>query len=370
MPPTDQSRGLLLILVLALGAVAACGGPGRTPVAVVVQAEGSLLAPVGQARAALRPAIDHAVGLSVAVAQRGRIIWSEAYGYQDLAARAPATPATTFRLYSLAKPMTAVAAARLVERGQLDLQAPVQRYLPDFPDKGTPITTMHLGQHTSGIRHYRDDAEARSRRHCRTVSEAVALFRDDPLVHAPGAGETYSSWGYVLLSALVETIAGQTYPDAMGTLVFAPLAITSLAMDDPTRELPARSKFYEALGDDFAEAEPVDNTCKWGAGGWVGSAEDVARFGLSLVEGTLLQPPTRQLLRANQAVYRAQGWSTGGMAFLIVDDSHDLSIVILSNTAGEAVGTALQRAMGEIHAIFTAMPGAASRLSSSRELRR
>lgn len=337
---------------MLVAAVLGCSGHSQQPVVVGVQPEPPIHDRVSRARQVLAPAVTSAVGVSVAVAHRGALIWSEAHGYRNLEERLPATPSTTFRFYSVAKPMTAVGAARLVELGRLALDAPVQRYLPDFPDKGAAITTMHLGTHTSGVRHYRDDAEARSTLHCTTVAEAVRLFRDDPLVHPPGTGETYSSWGYVLLSAVVEAVAGQSYPDAMSQLVFAPLGIGSLAIDDPTRSIPSRSRFYAQTSSGFAQAEPVDNTCKWGAGGWVGTAEDVARFGLSLVDDSLLQPETRQLLRSGQTVYRAQGWGAGGMAFLLVDDAHDLSIALLSNTTGEATGAALQRALSELHAIF------------------
>jgi CubicO group peptidase (beta-lactamase class C family) len=88
-----------------------------------------------------------------------------------------------------------------MEQRKLDPAAPIQRYVPGFPDKGAPITALQLAEHTSGIRHYAGDDEARSQRHCADVTAAMEIFADDPLVHAPGRRETYSSWGYVLLSA-------------------------------------------------------------------------------------------------------------------------------------------------------------------------
>lgn len=349
----ENAYAFLFVLFTAACAPPA-GGPPSTP---GVEPAGELGEEVSEARALLHRLAEQAVGLSVAVARGGEIVWSEAYGYSELEGRRAATPETIFRLYSISKPMTAAAAARLLERGALDPNAPVQRYVPDFPDKGVPITLMQLATHTSGIRHYANQAEARSQRHCEDVAEALKIFAGDPLVHSPGAKETYSSWGYVLLSAVLEGATEKPYQEAMEDLVFQPLDLDSLWIDDPHRELPARASFYrEVAPGEFASAEEVDNTCKWGAGAWLGNAEDTALFGLSLVEGTFLQPRTRQLFLRGQSIYRAQGVGAGGAAFLVADDSKDLSVALLSNAVGETLGPAVQDAVEKLREIFADKP--------------
>src|SRR3989442_525555 len=80
--------------------------------------------------------------------------WSEGFGYADLERHAPITAETQFRIGSVSKPLTADAVVQLVDAHRLDLDAPVQRYLPSFPDKGAPITTRLLAGHLAGIRHY------------------------------------------------------------------------------------------------------------------------------------------------------------------------------------------------------------------------
>lgn len=300
---------------------------------------------------------EQAVGFSVAVAQEGRVVWSEAYGYADLEQKKAATPATRFRLYSLSKPLTAAAAARLLERGRLDAEATIQQYVPDFPDKGVPITPMHLATHTSGIRHYADESEANTMRHCERVADALEIFADDRLVHAPGADQTYSSWGYVLLSAVLEGTTDQPYEQTVADLVFEPASLDAFAIDDPAAELPNRAHSYsETTPGSFTLAENVDNTCKWGAGAWLGTAGEVARFGLALVDDDFLSPRTQQLFLRGEPTYRAQGVGVGGTAFLIVDDARDLSIALLSNTDGETVGPALQEAFDALYDIFAGAP--------------
>ena len=80
-------------------------------------------------------------GLQVAVGVDGKLVWSEGFGYADVARKIPVTAQTQFRIGSVSKPITAAAVALLYEQGKLDLDAPVQRYVPSFPDKGIPITT-------------------------------------------------------------------------------------------------------------------------------------------------------------------------------------------------------------------------------------
>jgi CubicO group peptidase (beta-lactamase class C family) len=345
----------LVILSLVLAGCATT--QSRSPSVPGVEPPAALAEEVRQARALLSLLAEQAVGLSVAVARDGQILWSEAYGHRELETGQAATPNTVFRLYSVSKPMTAVAAARLVERGRLDGDAPVQRYVPAFPDKGTPITPMQLATHTSGIRHYTSEAEARSRRHCSSVAEAVQIFAEDPLVHPPGTEETYSSWGYVLLSAVLEGATGETYERAMADLLFQPLGLHSLLIDDPGNRVATRASFYRKTAPGiFAAAEEVDNTCKWGAGAWLATAEDVAYFGLALINESLLQPQTRQLFLRGQSVYRAQGVGAGGAAFLVVDGERKLSIALLSNAIGETLGPALQSGVNQLHEIFGGEP--------------
>ena len=86
-------------------------------------------------------------GLQVAVAVGGKLVWSEGFGYADRARKIPVTNATQFRIGSVSKPITAAGLALLYERRQLDLDAPVQRYVLSFPEKRYPITTRELAGH-------------------------------------------------------------------------------------------------------------------------------------------------------------------------------------------------------------------------------
>ena len=96
--------------------------------------------PVDQSKRLARAlaAGDSLPGLSVAVAVDGEIVWAEGFGVTDVESRTPVTPLTRFRLGALSKPLTALAAALLHDRGRLDLDAPVQRYVPAYPGSNGP----------------------------------------------------------------------------------------------------------------------------------------------------------------------------------------------------------------------------------------
>src|SRR5438094_9706549 len=146
-------------------------------------------------------------GVQVAVAVNGKLVWSEGFGYADAARKRPVTRETQFRIGSVSKPLTATAVALLYEQGKLDLDAPVQRYVPSFPDKGYPISTRQLTGHLAGIRHYKDKEFFLNRRFA-TVLDGLTIFQDDSLLFPPGTRFSYSSYGWNLVSAVVEAASG------------------------------------------------------------------------------------------------------------------------------------------------------------------
>src|SRR5258706_11163586 len=238
-------------------------------------------------------------GFAIAVAVDGRIVWSEAFGYADLEAQRAATPATQFRIGSVSKPLTATAIAQLFEIGTLDLDAPVQRYVPTFPEKGAPITTRLVGGHLAGIRHYQDD-EFLLNRHFATVTEGLSIFENDSLVAPPGTRYSYSTYGFTLLSAVVEGASGEEFLAYMSRHVFKPLRMTATAAAKRDSLFPTRTQFYTTrsrwLGGGLAVAPVVDNSYKWGGGGFLSTAEDLVRFGSALLGPGFLKSATLQVL--------------------------------------------------------------------------
>ena len=258
-------------------------------------------------------------GMSVAVLVDGHVVWSEGFGYADLESRVPATPLTRFRIGSVSKPVAAAAVGLLVERGRLDLDAPVQTYVRDYPQTRWPITTRQVAGHLAGIRHYDRPDEMLSARRYGSVREALGIFERDSLRHEPGTKYLYSTYGWNLVSAVVEGAAGgEPFVAFMKREVFEPLGLRSLAPEHADSLLPWRARFYVRTGDGRVMNAPyVDLSNKWAGGGFVSNAEDLVRFGWAHVDGALLRPATVDTLTATQRLRTGEptnygiGWNTG-----------------------------------------------------------
>lgn len=357
-PPRDARTGVSAIVAVAVVAAvlgtAACAGSRAAPVTTTA-ADSAHAGTIDSARAVLRATARSTAGLAVAVYREGEPVWVEGIGWADLSVEIPVDPARTrFRIYSVAKPMTATAALRLAEAGSLDPSASIRRYLPGLSDTFAETTALQLGTHTSGVRHYADEAEARDPGRCETVDDALPIFVNDPLVQAPGSGESYSSWGFVLLSAVVASAAGQPFPAAMQRLVFEPAGMEGVAVDDPAADVPERATPYVRTPSetDFRPAPGVDNSCKWGAGGFVATAEDVARFGAALLDGSLISDRSLAMFLRGAGTFTAGGIGVGGTALLYLDSSSGTVIVLASNTSGETAADALREGMSGLVELF------------------
>ncbi|MGH7530922.1 MAG: serine hydrolase domain-containing protein [Gemmatimonadales bacterium] len=306
-------------------------------------------------------------GFALAVAVDGRLVWSEAFGYADLEARRPATPATQFRIGSVSKPLTADALAQLYQSGTLDLDAPVQRYVSTFPDKGAVITTRLAAGHLAGIRHYRGDEFLMNRRFP-SVTAALAIFQDDSLVAAPGTRFSYSSYGFNLLSAVVEGASGEKFLAYMRHHVFTPLGMTSTAPDRNDSLIPNRTRFYErTAAGEFVPSPTVDNSYKWAGGGFLSTAEDLVRFGSAHLSPGYLEAATLELLFTPQHTTSGDTTSYGIGWFVATDTLGHRYVYHGGGSVGGTTAFGVDRDSRVVIALVTNLSRA--RLDAAREIR-
>jgi serine beta-lactamase-like protein LACTB len=234
-------------------------------------------------------------GVSVAVGVGDDLTWVQAFGYADLDAHRRMTPDTRVRIGSVSKSLTAVALAQLVLEGTLDLDVPIQRYVPEFPDKGVPITARQLATHQAGIRHYRGD-EAYSHEHFASVLDAISVFANDTLVARPGSTVSYSTYGYTLLSAAMERAAGEPFLSLMSRRVTTPLGMTHTGPETAGTVVPDQATGYELSNGEPAIPPDVDLSSKWAGGGFVSTAGDLLTFARAHLQGDAITPKMRELL--------------------------------------------------------------------------
>jgi serine beta-lactamase-like protein LACTB len=247
-------------------------------------------------------ASTHVPGVSVAVLENGEYEWASGFGFADLENNAPASEHTLFRLASISKSLTATAAMQLWERGKLDLDAPVQKYCPAFPKKDSPITTRQVMGHLGGIRHYKsnspDEQEIGNTKHFdNPIQAGIDFFKNDALVAPPGTHFHYSTQGYTLVGCVMEGASGTKYVDFMRQNVFAPAGMDQTQTDDRFAIIPYRTRFYRKTDSGAVQnADFLDSSYKIPGGGWLSSAEDMARFEVAILNDKLIRRATRDLM--------------------------------------------------------------------------
>ena len=330
-----------LVLAVALAGLFAPIAPAQsTAPAAVAPAPLHYAEVVEQARALVRADVAERgyPGIAIAVSVDGETVWSEGFGHADLEHRVPMSPSVKFRVGSISKSMTAASVAALVEDGRLDLDAPIQQYVPSFPEKAHPITTRQLGGHLGGIRHYQGN-ENFIRDPYATVLDGLSIFADDPLLHAPGTAFAYTSHGFNLISAVVEGAARQPFLDYMREAVFRPLGMRDTVADFVTPIIPGRTRYYVRDAERRVVNAPfVNNSYKWAGGGFLSTTEDVLRFANAHLDDGFLSKSSRELLFTEQKTRDGEGVGYGfGWFIRTRDDGRRL----LSHSGGSVGGTSL-----------------------------
>lgn len=223
---------------------------------------------------------QRAPGLALAIIQGDQVRYVKGYGTAD--ANQPVTPQTQFHIASLSKSFTAVAIMQLVEAGQIDLDAPVQRYLPEFmlADRtvAAQITVRQLLNHTSGLA----DAgipELRLPRPATAADRIVTLQNARP-VAVPGREFHYTDVNYQVLARVVEKVSGQPFSDYLQTHLFTPLQMTQTVNVLTSFEV-AQTADHLAQGHLLAFGLPIaarEETGYLGGSGVIATAEDMAHY--------------------------------------------------------------------------------------------
>ncbi|MEO6236036.1 MAG: serine hydrolase domain-containing protein [Vicinamibacterales bacterium] len=334
----------------------------------------------GAAHASAGQALDAAVkaeqarlkapAISVAVMEKGKIVYAQAFGAADVENGVAVTPDTRFRTASIAKTMTATAVLQLYERGALDLDAPIQTYCSAFPQKPWPVTARQLLGHVAGVRHYAKPGESSGTQHFFTVAESLRIFANDPLLFEPGTKYSYTTYGFSVLGCAIEGVSKMSYGDYMRTRVFEPAGMTHTSLDDLYLVIPGRARGYFRLDQaSFDQLPPAgqaiatvggvynaslhDTSMKTPGGGLLSTPTDLMMFATALFDGKLLKPETLQLMWTSQKTRDGKltdygyGWGigsnpgrrmashggnqAGASSTFVVDTTNHLALAIMAN---------------------------------------
>lgn len=224
--------------------------------------------------------------ITVAVAQRGEIVWEESFGWADIEKKIPATPHTPYSLASISKPITATALMVLVERGAIDLDKPIDDYLGAQKvtvraGSAREVTVRRVASHTAGLPlhvqfFYEDEG-------IDPPPKDETIRRYATIVDEPGERFVYSNIGFGLLEWAIERASGMSYAQFLDKELFGPLGLASAAVNPrATAERPVASRYW--IGQIRVPFYEFDQL---GGGGVFMSAHDLLRFGMFHLHGRI-----------------------------------------------------------------------------------
>ena len=268
------------------------------------------------------------------IAQGDRILVQRTYGFANWELRAPVSPSSRFAIASITKVMTAALAEKLAKAGRLDLEAPVRRYLPGFPDgpKGGVPTVRQLLDHTAGVPWRVTEPIDETQR--LLPADIVERVKQRGLLFEPGSEELYSSAGYTALARVIEVVEQKPFASILVEQVFKPAGMTGATDETSQQLMPGRVMPYR-FSNDGAKLVVASNPYKdlsflTGAGSVYATAEDLLHFATAMRAGTLGKTAQEQVTVADGSWQGFYG-RTNSEASLDVLPSNDITLVLLTN---------------------------------------
>jgi D-alanyl-D-alanine carboxypeptidase len=229
-----------------------------------------------------------------------QVVYRRAVGQAERVFGAANRIDTRFNVASIGKMFTATAVLRLVEQGRIDLDAPIVRYLPDYPARAVAeqITARQMLSHSSGVANYWDAIAEKPSQAFVEARDYLPLIADQPLEFTPGERLGYSNGGFVVLGLIVEALTGETYADHIRRTIFEPLGMSGSGDWPLDLVVPNRADGYtrdEAVPGAWRNNLFVNQFRGNPAGGGYSTVEDLSTFITALGDGRLLSPQMRDV---------------------------------------------------------------------------
>jgi D-alanyl-D-alanine carboxypeptidase len=246
---------------------------------------------------------ERVVGASVLVARGDRILLHKGYGFADLALEAPAKDETVYHVVGPMLPFTGIAVMQQVERGKLQLDDDISKFIPEFPLQSHHVTVRQLLNHTSGIvdYHYLGDPIEATSRQPKALDEVMALYAGKNWVNDPGKKWDWSISGFNLLVTIVERVTGQSFPDYVQQTIFKPAGVKSTSYCDDFTLTRGLAHAYRKIGAGYIEAH--ENGMAYNSDlRFCSTVGDLLQLWRAIQQKSLVRPETfRQMTNAEGA---------------------------------------------------------------------
>lgn len=260
------------------------------------------------------------------IAQKGNILFSKGYGMANEEHKIANGLETVYRIGSISKQFVAVAILRLQEQRMLNVNDPIAKYLPDYP-QGDKISIHHLLSHTSGIPSITDfEILAEIQRHPTNPKQVMSYFQNLPLEFEPGTNCKYSDSGYIVLGAIVEAVTKQRYENYLQENFFKPLEMRSSYFAHNHLIIPHQASGYVINSEgQKCHASYIDMSFPHAAGALASTVEDLYKWDRALQGTSLLSQESLQTLFTIQGVSQ-ENEITYGYGFFIGPNNQELEV--------------------------------------------
>jgi len=363
-----KKTGIILRISVLVGLAVACTAQSKTNGTAPSQPDPARMQQIIQSQVEGQKFMG-----TVLVERDGRVLLDQGYGYANLEWNIPNSPTTKFRLGSVTKQFTAASILLLEERGKLNINDPVKKYMPDAPAAWDKVTIYHLLTHTSGIPSFTSFPDYSSTEaKASSPEQLVARFRDKPLNFQPGEKWEYSNSGYVLLGYLLEKISGQKYADFVQENIFTPLGMKDSGYDSNSAIIPHRASGYSPSPNGMLNSGYIDMSIPFSAGALYSTTVDLMRWEEGLFGGKVLSAAELQEMitpfksdyafglgvrdEHGHKLIDHGGGIEGFNTYVAYYPNDKLAVIVLANLNGTAPGEIAHNLAAVVHGEKVVLP--------------
>ncbi|MEW6999791.1 serine hydrolase domain-containing protein [Colwelliaceae bacterium BS250] len=294
----------------------------------------------------------NAPAISAAVAIDGNLVWAGVSGWSDIEGKIPVTTNTQFRIGSTSKALTGAALARMVDANLINIDKPISDYIKDLPNSTWgKVTPRQLASHTAGLPHYKENTDylglyktiSLNTRY-QNVEDALTIFDGSELLYEPGSQFSYSTFGTVLLSAVMENAANTPYLDIMQKQVFSPLKMNATMAEFNGESSKDLATFYwnkKGASSHVRKWRNVDLSHRLAGGGFISTSSDLAKMGIALLQDDFISTETRNAFWTPQTLPDGSETPNGyalGWRYMTIKVDDEFGEITLANHGGVSRG--------------------------------
>jgi CubicO group peptidase (beta-lactamase class C family) len=253
-------------------------------------------------------------GAEFLVAKDGKIIYQKAFGKANLELDVNLTSENVFQIGSMTKQFTAISILILEENGKLNVNDPVSKYIPDYPN-GNKITIHHLLTHISGIKDFtRMKSLQEISKKEMTPKMMVDFFKNEPVDFAPGEKFDYNNSGYVLLGYIIELVSGEEYEEFIQKNIFDKAGMTKSYYASDRKVIPKRAYGYQKKEYGYVNKTQINFSIPFSSGSLMSTVGDMLKWqnalnqNLLVNEETIKKAFTKYILNNGQEFTYGYGW--------------------------------------------------------------